>query len=381
MSRASIFDLLHERQPVSEPQPTPEPRQTDYDADRLQVLDGLALTAAGLITPDSLPEAHTPQLSSSLVGADGYRLLVHEIADLPVAEEPELARMDTKAVRLHRLVQSIVLEALMLLEALPDDAHYDVVLSAPVASDAAAAIITDRLSRAIAETEYGERLGELHHSAAGEDPHTTLAVSGDGGMPYVLWLSVDSVINQQDLVSPRHRQLLVQSSRSPGLYAGEAAAALLIRRLSDGEPQPDDGWLMGPGMIREHPARAGRRDHEKRQGLIQLLGEFWPDEEADGKPSRLVFDALGLPGRAVELGGAVIERWPEIDTIDDGVNVEDFCGWPGVSVTAVMLVLAIAEMNPDEHVILLSLRAENQSRVWALRGPAVEATQSGEDHS
>lgn len=381
MSRASIFDLLHERQPVLEPEPTPEPRQADYDNERLQVLDGLALTAAGLITLDSLPEAHTPELSSSLLGADGYRLLVHEIADLPVAEEPELGRMGTKALRLHRLVQSIVLEALMLLEALPEDAHYDVVLSAPVVSKAAATLIMDRLRAVIAETQYSERLGDLRHSTAGEDPHTVLAVPGEGGMPYVLWLSVDTVTNQQDLVSPTHSQLLVQRSRGTGLHAGEAAVAVLIRRLSNGEPQPEEGWLLGPGTLREHPARSARRDYEKRQGLIELFGEFWPEEETTGKPSRLVVDALGLPGRAVELGGAVIERWPEIDTIDDGVNVEDFCGWPGASVTALMLVLAMSEMKPDEHAILLSLHAESQSRLWALRGPEGEATQSGEDHS
>jgi len=379
MSRASIFDLLHERQPVSEPEPEPQP--ADYDCERLKVLDGLALTAAGLITLDSLPEAHTPELSSSLFGADDYRLLVHEIADLPDAEEPVLERMDTKALRLLRLLHSVVIEALMLLETLPEDAHYDVVLSAPVASKEAANIITDRLRAVIAETRYGERLAGLRHTTASEDPHTLLDVSGEGGMPDVLWLSVDTVINQRDLASPASGQLLVQSSRGEGLHAGEAAAALLIRRLANGEPQPEEGWLLGPGMVREHAARSALRNHQKCQALIELLGEFWSEEDVAGTPSRLVVDARGLPGRAVELGRAVTERWPEIDTIDDGVSVEDFCGWPGASVTALMLVLAIAEMKPEEHAIILALHAEHQSRVWALRGPAGEASENREDHS
>jgi hypothetical protein len=46
-----------------------------------------------------------------------------------------------------------------------------------------------------------------------------------------------------------------------------------------------------------------------------------------------------------------------------------------------MLVLAIAEMKPEEHAIILALHADHQSRVWALRGPAGEATENGEDHS
>lgn len=381
MSRASIFDLLHERQPVSEPEPVPEPQPADYDCERLQVLDGLALTAAGLITLDGLPEAHTPELSSSLLGADGYRLLVHEIADLPVAEEPELGRVDTKALRLHRLIQSVITEALMLLESLPEDAHYDVVLSAPVLSKDATAIIMDQLRAVIAETQYGGRVGDLRHNAAGDDPHIALAVSEEGALPHVLWLSVDTVINQQDLDSPASGQLLVQSSRGAGLHAGEAAAAMLIRRLANGEPQPEDGWLLGRGAIREHAARSARRNHQKCQALIELLGEFWPEEDAAGNPSRFVVDARGLPGRAVELGGAVTERWPEIDAIDDGVSVEDFCGWPGASVTALMLVLAIAEIKPEEHALILALHAEHHSRVWALRGPTGEAAENREDHS
>ena len=380
MSRASIFDLLHQRQPISEPETVASPVRDDYDADRLQLLDGVALTSAGLVSYDSLPEAHTPALSSSLCGADGYGLLVHEITGLAEVSEPELARLETKALRLHKLVQSALVEALMLLDRLPEETGYDVVLSAPVASGEAAGILIDRLRAVIADTHYGDWLGEIRHSQQGSDPHTTLA-SPDGGMPYVLWISVDSVANDKDLVSPELRNVLVQNARGKGLYPGEAAAAVLLHRLTEEGAGPEHGWTLERAMVHEHPPRATRRDYEKRKAMSQMLGEFWPEDDTLGVPSRIVIDAFGLPGRAVEVGGATIERWPEIDTIDDGIGVDGLCGWVGEAVTALMLVLALAELKPQEHAVILGVHAERCSRMWALRGPVSEATDAGEDHS
>ncbi len=132
MSRASIFDLLHERDPVVEPvSHTPQIRN-DYAPDRLRVIDGVALSPAGFIAQGSLPEPHTPELSDGLIGADGFRLLIHEIVDLPTINERQLARIDPKALRLHQLIQSIIIEALLLLEGMPEGEGFDVVLSAPV---------------------------------------------------------------------------------------------------------------------------------------------------------------------------------------------------------------------------------------------------------
>jgi len=381
MSHSSIFDLLHQRQPSDEPKERFRPGRADYDPGRLRLIDGVALTAAGLVSAGSVPEAHVPELSSSLCGPDGFRLLVHEIADLSVAAEPRLARIDARALRLHQLVQSVIADALMMLESLPEEGYFDVVLSAPVSSPDATAIIKEHLQATIEETRHRDWLGSIRHSQQGEDPHATLVVAEDSGMAYVLWISADSFVNDQDTSPAQHQNLLMQNSRGEGLFPGEAVAALLVQRLQAEETTFDSGWMIGQGELHEHPPRAARRDHAKRQALIQLFNEFWPESEAGQTPSCLVIDTVGLPGRAVELGGAVIERWPEIDTIDDSIGVDAFCGWVGEAMSALMLVLAIAKLKPTEHAVVLGLHAESYTRIWALRGLAGETTHAGEAHS
>lgn len=137
-------------------------------------------------------------------------------------------------------------------------------------------------------------------------------------------------------------------------------------------------------MLREHPPRAGRRDHDKRRALLALLGDLWPASEDDASsptPSRLVVDTVGMPGRAVELGGAVVECWPDIDTIDDGLSVDTLGGWSGEATRVLPLVLAVAATEPEEHALVLSLHAEGHTRGWALRSYAADAARLAENHS
>ncbi|WFF43383.1 hypothetical protein EVC62_18840 [Salinicola endophyticus] len=389
MSRASIFDLLHQRQVVSEPVEAPVETRCDYLPDRLRLIDGLALTAAGFIRSGEIPEPATPELSSSLYGADGYRLLVHRVGDAMSVNEPRLGRLDAKALRLHQLIQTVVIEALMMLEALPEESHFDVLLSAPLRAGEAAELVQSRLRDAIAETQYGACLGEVRLAPEGADPHATLDVGEQGGMPYVLWIGVDSLINDSDVGSLRYRDLLARASRGGGLYPGEAVAVLLLQRLTPAqEPTAfDSGWYLEAGIRREHAPRATRRDHDKRQALIALLDELWPaaepsseaeeqtggDETASAAPSRLVIDALGLPGRAVELGGAVVERWPDLDTVDDGLGVDALSGWSGEATRVLPFVLAAAACTPEQHALVLTLHAEQSTQAWALKGCAALA--------
>ncbi|WIX34207.1 hypothetical protein QO259_05955 [Salinicola sp. JS01] len=390
MSRASIFDLLHQRQVVSEPVEEPVAIRSDYLPDRLRIIDGLALTAAGFIRSGEIPEPATPELSSTLYGADGYRLLVHRVGDAMSVNEPRLGRLDAKALRLHQLIQTVVIEALMMLEVLPEESHFDVLLSTPFRSREAADIVQSRLRDVIAETQYGACLGEVRLAPEGADPHATLAVGDQGGMPYVLWVGADSLLNDSDVGSLRYRDLLTPTSRGGGLYPGEAVAALLLQRLTAEDAAFDSGWYLEAGIRREHAPRATRRDHDKRQALITLLDELWPaagslsgaDEQAGGEetasaaPSRLVVDALGLPGRAVELGGAVVERWPDLDTVEDGLGVDALCGWSGEATRVLPFVLAVAACTPEQHALVLTLHAEQSTQAWALESCAAVAVAS-----
>ncbi|WP_110598233.1 hypothetical protein [Salinicola lusitanus] len=397
MSRASIFDLLHQRQQSPEPVEEVSSARSDYRVDRLRLLDGVALTASGFVGAGAVPAAQSPALSPSLHGPDGFRLLVHRVADVTPIQEPRLGRLETKALRLHELIQTIVIEALMMLEALPEEAAFDVVLTAPLRSPEATAIVVERLRAAIVETQYASALGEIHHATRGGDPHTLVGVGDDGGMPYVLWISADSLLNETDVAALQHRRVLGRSSNSPGLYVGEGVAALLIQRLLPEDAGFDTGWRVDTGSVRDHPARSAQRDHAKRQALLALLKDAWPASDAasdadetegadtpvDGvstAPARVVIDAMGLPGRAVEIGSALIERWPEIDMIDDGAGVDQFCGWPGEAVTAMALVLAMAPLSPLDSAVVIRVEDETRSTVWSLRSCAAETAQD-EDHS
>lgn len=406
MSRASIFDLLHQRQQPPEPVEETTAARDDYDPGKLRLIDGVALTASGFVSAGLMPEAQSPAMSASLHGPDGFRLLVHRVSDVTPVQDLRLGRLEAKASRLHELIQTIVIESLMMLEALPEETAFDVVLTAPLRSTEAVAIVVEHLRAAIVETQYASALGTIHHITRGSDPHSTLDVGDSTGMPYVLWISADSLLNEEDVAALRHRRVLGRSSNSAGLYVGEAVVALLVQRLLPEKSAFDGGWCIERGTARDHPARATRRDHAKRQALLELLSDAWPlppkavedsvgkalarDAQASGadgdeldkgvSPSRIVIDALGLPGRAVEIGSALIERWPEIDMIDDGVGVDQFCGWPGEALTALTMALAMASLAREESAVVLSVADETRSTIWCLRSCTAEAAQDG-DHS
>ncbi|WP_136066962.1 hypothetical protein [Modicisalibacter radicis] len=386
MSRASIFDLLHQRQSVAAPVEETAAARNDYDPDRLRLVDAVALTASGFVSAGVMPDEQAPGLSSTLCDPDGFPLLVHQIGDVMPVSEPRLGRFEAKAPRLHTLVQAIVVEALMMLEALPEDTGFDVVLTAPLKSPEAVGIVAEQLRAAIVETQYASVLGEIRHTVHGDDPHSTLAVGDGSGMPHVLWISADSLLNEEDVGALDHRGVLGRSSRGAGLYPGEAVAALLVQRLLPEDLAFDDGWRIDKGIVVEHQARSSRRDHARRQAMLELLADAWPPPSTSPQgiessvPSGIVIDAMGLPGRAVEVGSALVERWPEIDMIEEGIGVDQFCGWPGEALTALMMALAIAPLASTESALVLGLEAETRSRVWALRSCAAEAAQPG-DHS
>lgn len=391
MSRASIFDLLHQRHQPTEPVSEVSTTRSDYDTQRLRLLDGMALTPSGFVAAGSLPEAQPPAQSSSLYGADGFRCIVHRIADVMPVQAPRLGRLEARALRLHQLIQTLAVDALMLLEALPDETAFDVVVSAPLRSDEAAHIIIERLRAAIAETQYGQWLNRIDHDMAGADPHASLAAGDGGGMAHVLWISADSLLDDEGVAALQRRSAAVGASRGAGFYPGEAAVALLLQRLLPDEVAFDSGWLIDSGVSVEHLPRSTSRDHVRRQALLDVLAQSWPPmdetqpqeggqaesrQKSDG-PARLVFDTLNLPGRAVEAGGALTERWPALDLVTDGVSVDGMAGWPVGAVTALAWALALASLQPDEHALVLSLESDSVTRAWRLM--ACTAPAAGEE--
>lgn len=383
MSHSSIFDKLYtRRQPVSEPVEEAVQVLSDFDAERLRIVDGIALTPAGFVGQGEVPETHSPELSSELHGIDGFRLPIHQIADLPDVDEPELARYDSKALRVHQLMQSIVVEALMMLEAIPESAGFDIVFSAPLNWPKVATIIGERLQAVAMETQYGERLGEVRHVTSGE-PHTILKAPEQGGMPYVLWIGADSLINEEDIASPENRGLMVQSSRDSAAFPGEAVAAVLVQRLQEDETDFDSGWELKRGIVDQHPKRSDRRDYERKQQVLGIFSELFPEADSDSEseessddadetatPVRVVVDSLDMSGRAVEVGGAVTECWPQIEMLVDCLGADSLSGWSGEAMLPLSMVVALAPLAPEENAVVLSLQSENHSDGWLLRSYA-----------
>lgn len=386
MSRASIYDLLQQRaQPVVE-QPKVVEERSDFRADRLRLLDGVALTAAGVLAIGSVPEAARVELSEDMRGPDGFQLMACAVTEVIPVGESRLRRLHPKALRLHELIQTILLDALMMLEALPENGRFDIVLSVPLRSGEAASLLLEQIQQAVAETEYGERLGDIRHSAVGWDPHACLAVSESGGHPHVLWLCADSLINTTDVGRLDRRGLLMKASRSVGLAPGEAAVALLMQRVPEEDNvESASGWRLDSAIEQEHAPRSSRA----RQGgatliIKELLEKSWPEATTDTEsesPSRIVMDALGVSGSVTDVAGPLTERWRGIDLIDNGISVHLWCGWPGEALTALQLLLAVAPLGDGESALVLNVVEEHSSRGMALRSCAVsgDGAAAGED--
>lgn len=378
MAKASIYDLLHQHEPPVVETPVTRAGRGDYRTDRLRLIDGVALTPAGVVAAGEVPEPSAPVLATDLQGPDGFRLLVQPVGEVMPVDEPRLGgRGSAKARRLHELVQTISIDALMLLDALPDGAAFDIVLSAPLRSPQAIEIILDRLRRTVDATEYGEGLGDIRHSTSGWDPHATLAVPESGGQPYVLWISADSLLNHDDIARLHHRRLLALSSRPTGVSPGEAAVALLMQRVLESEPEEADGsstgWWLDHASGLAHPERSTLSHQARHRTLRDLLAQAWPESDEDreaGAPAYVVMDAQGLPGRTMDVIGPLIERWPMLDVLDDGVSVDAWCGWPGEALTSLQLVLAMASLAPEDGALVLNLVEERRTRALVLHAGA-----------
>lgn len=377
MSRASIFDRLSERPEPASAAQAPAARRHDFRTDRLRLVDGLALTPAGLVAAGEVPAPARLAQSRELHGPDGFRLLVQAVPEVVPEPAPGL---DAKAQRLQALLQGVLVDALMLLDALPEGEGFDIVLSAPLRT-AAAEVVTDGLRRAVAATELARGLGELRHLAAGQDPHAALAAPD--GQGHVLWLVVDSLLNLEDIAALHRRDRLALPTRQAGLYPGEAAVALLMQRVPEGgeggedEPgAPAPGWWLDAAIRREHPGRATLGAAARQRLVAELLAQAWPAGEGgeDDPPAFLVVDSLGLPGRTQELVGPLLARWPALDIIEQGLGVDTWGGWPGEALTALQLALAQAALAPGESALLLGLAEETGTRALTLRACDEAAT-------
>lgn len=381
MFKTSIYDRLQKVRPA-EPQVAPTQARSDYHTDTLCLLDGVALTAAGAVARGELPESSSPALSAMLRGPDGYGLLVHEIALHQSESQEGGARLDRRHQRLMSLIQSLVIDALLMLEALPEGTPFDVVLSAPIRHASLREIFLTQLRETIQATPFGEVLGHVTYRAASQASlHQLLAADESGGMPHVVWISVDSLLFESSVSELARRGQLGYASRPTGLFPGEAVSAVLCQRIAPESPAPVQGWQIPLAATLTHPARGSRELRRAPAPLAQLIERHWPapaasraqdDDSAetpintDFQPVRLVIDSFGLPGRALEAGTSLVNRWPELDVIADGSIIDRFCGWPGDAWLGLALVLAMAELEEQDGALIVALADDSRTQGLAL---------------
>jgi|GEM_PF-1790338 len=389
MSKASIYDRLQRRPPAPVEKPKVSTERSDFRRDRLRVIDGVALTPAGLVNSGVVPKKGSLEVQSERLGLDGFPLLGFSVQNRVPAHPDDGSqpfRRDDKALRLTELIQSLFIETMELLDNIPEHAGFDIVLVAPLRLQGARDMVMQRLRDAVLGTEYGERLGALRYSDMGWDPHASLAVPEPGGMAYVLWICADSVLNTEDLGQLQQRRLLASASQQEGVYPGEAVSALLFQRLLDedcAEGSMASGWWLDNGAQQEHIARHDRDRQARRQTIEEILDLAWPQRSKDdakdhgtamndavlASPAVVVVDALTLPGRTVEVSSPLMERWQRVNVVDDGISVDGWCGWPGEALTALQLVLAVASLAkmPEQDALILNVAEEERSRALVLR--------------
>ena len=179
-SRASLYDRLRPRQSTLEQmarqQATPAPER-HYDPERLRVIDGVALTAAGLVGWGNMPDKQAAVVDTSLAASES--LLVHRIdCQFGTLGEP-LALQGDRARRLYELARALVGEAMTLLERLPTEAGFEVVVSMPV--EGHTTVLRDMLDVSLRGSLAYPRMTGLRLVPDHQDLHDTLATPATGG--------------------------------------------------------------------------------------------------------------------------------------------------------------------------------------------------------
>lgn len=370
MSGASIYDLLHEYEvPVVEEEEA-APQNLTYQADRLYLVSGIALTAAGSVAMGKMPKQAVSELSSDLKDAGGLRLPVYGVEKTMPVESLATLGAEDKAQRLHELVQTLMHDVMLLLSDLPQGNGCDIVLSAPLHSTEAQRLILEHMRSAMIKGGFEACLGDIRHVASGWDPHAVLNTGEEGGQPYVLWLSVDSLLNRADVTALHQRGILRSPEQLAGVCPGEAAVALLIRRMPEEEEDADlEGWQLDRAQIMERlPRPKGRNSKATGSGdLDKLLESIWPEDKVPEGPSWVVVDALRTADSSQQVSDTLSERWPGLHIVTGGLSVANWCGWPGEALTALQLILAMADLPAEDSALVLNVCEDKLARALVLQ--------------
>lgn len=369
-SRASLYDRLRPRQSTLEQmarqQATPAPERR-YDPDRLRVLDGVALTSAGLVGWGNVPAPAVPTPLEGVQSPGGNCFLCHKVVDtIPIASSPDGQAIDQKTTRLLELVHSLALEALGLLDKAPKNAisniGFDIAVSLPSDGLVSTHAFLEYIRELLKASSFCQSMGQLICLDNSIGLHAAVAASVLT-RPYILWISADSFCSSSGVVQLEQQSLLASPPRYKGTHPGEACAAVLLQRIEENSSAFQDGWWLVPSVGLHHSARAQQSRRSRLDSMRELINTV-SSALVDSEPSVAIADVGKLPNRVSDVCAALFDHWSHPDAIEDVYFADSFCGWSGSALNAIQIVLAIAALTEKKHAgsaLILEVASETTS--------------------
>lgn len=361
---SSIYDELYRRR-VSRRQPTvAEGRRHDLVADRLCMVDGIAINAAGvLLSNGGLPEIPMASPCPLLINAQGFPRLAKLINTIALNERH--AGLDGRLMAIWQVIAGS-LDAFI--RQIPDDEKVDLVLTLPESiSPWLQQSLQQQIIEQLSERQVWQDGQSLCRVGAAQNINALLAPDADSGaMRWVFWCSLDTLLDDSQL---RHWDQL--STKNSPIIAGEGGALILFERMAPAA-LPSRGRFWVHSKIEAHAPSRSLASRPRTEALKSLMKVMVPpsdsaEEDASVEPPACCIMDMGAGDRAGDAFMALFDRWPGV--YEPMVNchaLDHFCGWIGQAALSVMLMMAAASMEEDGSAMLLSLCGTDASAMTLL---------------
>ena len=363
---SSIYDELYRRR-VSRRQPTvAEGRRRDFSAERISLVDGVAITPAGVFQMgEGLPkEAPLATPCPLFTNAQGFPRLVKPISTIALSER----HLGVEG-RLSAIWDFLTGSVDVLIRQLPDDDNVDLVVTLP---DGVSPWLQQSLQQRIIEQLKKRRVwqeGQSHCTIGSASTLNTLLApdTSVGAMRWVFWCCIDSLLDDAQLYRWDGRF----STQSP-LIAGEGGALMLFERAAL-EAEPTKGLFWVQSAQQPHASSSSAAKRARTVALKALVSKLLPahtsDQQDDGTldaPAWCIMD-MGSGDRAGDAFMALFGRWAGVyEPLVNCYALDHFCGCVGDAALGLSLMMAAAAMQQEDSAMLLMLGETDVSAMTLL---------------
>ena len=363
---SSIYDELYRRR-VSRHQPTVvEGRRRDFSAERISLVSGVAITAAGTLQmgkglPEEAPLATPCPLFTN---AQGFPRLVKPISTIAPSER----HLGIEG-RLSAIWDFLASSLDALIRQLPDDDSVDLVVTLPAtvspwSRQSLQQRIIEQLKkhRVWQEGQSHCTVGSAHTLNALLAPDTSV-----GALLWVFWCCIDSLLDDSQLYHWDERF----SKRSP-VIAGEGGALMLFERTAP-EAEPSRGLFWVKSARQPHASSSSAVKQARTVALKTLIANMLPahsseqqDDDASDAPTWCIVD-MGSEDRTGDAFKVLFDRWPDVyEPLVNCFTLDHFCGCVGDASLGLSLMMAAAAMQENDCAVLLTLSETDASTVTLL---------------